>query len=381
MDKIGMDISWQRKVFSYLLSALFIFRNKRNKELPKPKNILIIDWAYLGDIITATPSIRFLQNSFPNAKISLLTSPDNKQYINDIPFVDEIFYKTNPLHLKRTTFLRQNIFTLISFLRQKQYDIAIELTGRLSNHFFLFFIKASFKIGEDPTDNFFLLDKKICSKPKHEIERNIDIIKLITDNKNFDNDLWNPVNTDDVKFIIDNYFENKIIQSPFAIIHFCASWKPRVWDLNKWKVVCEHLLSKKRIIIFIGSQQEKTIIDSFLKKLNNINCLNLAGKLTIRQVIALMQRAELFVGNDSGPMHLSAIAGLKGIVLFGPGDPIKWSYPIHRVIYKQMSCNPCPQIAYKQKCSKGFYSCKALEEIKAEEVIAECDKLMNVKHI
>jgi heptosyltransferase I len=102
----------------------------------------------------------------------------------------------------------------------------------------------------------------------------------------------------------------------------------------------------------------------------------MAGSLNIRQVIALMQNAELFIGNDSGPMHLAAVAGLKGVVLFGPSDPLRWAYQIHKVMFKPEKCSPCPQIAFKKKCAKGYITCQALEAITPIDVIEEYKKCL-----
>jgi ADP-heptose:LPS heptosyltransferase len=376
------EISWQRRIFSFFLSLIAIVKNNKTLEISSVNNILVSCWAYLGDIITATPAIRFLRTCFPEANITLLTSPENKEYISDFPYVDNIIFQKNPLHLKKSTFFKTNIFSVLSIFHNKKYDIAIELTGRIPNQLFLFFINAKYKIGEDPTNNFPVFTKRLCSSniQIHEIDRNIDIIKLITSGKKINKELWNPVTEDDVNFV-DKFIKQEKICSPFVIIHISASWSPKVWNANKWKDVCNDILSKGRMVLFIGSLNEYYSINNFCKNINGKGYLNISGKLTIGQVVALMQKAELFVGNDSGPMHLAAVAGLKGVVIFGPGDPVKWSYPIHRVIYKQISCNPCPQIPYKKRCSKGFHSCKALEEIKSEEVIAEYDKLTDVKHI
>jgi ADP-heptose:LPS heptosyltransferase len=370
-----MEISWQRKLFSFLLS--FLFHNKKSTEISQPNKILIIHWAYLGDIITAVPAIRLLRTSFPHIKIVLLTTPENKPYILDFPLVDEIIYLPYILRIKKTDLLKYNFFNSIRRLRKNQFDIAIELTGRIPNQLLLLLINARFKIGEDITNNFNFLNRKICSSKIHEIDRNIGIIKLLTQDSCYSKELWNPVKNEDVKYI-NSYINNKMITFPFLIVHFCASWKPKMWNLKKWKEVCDNLLAKNKMIVFIGSQHESKVIESFRNTLRGKNHLNLAGKLTIRQVLALMQFAEIFIGNDSGPMHLSAVAGLKGVVLFGPGNPLKWSYPIHKVIYKQISCSPCAQIHSKEKCHKGFKECKALQEIHPEEVIEECIKLIGI---
>ncbi|MBN1575684.1 MAG: hypothetical protein JW913_03980 [Chitinispirillaceae bacterium] len=76
--------------------------------------------------------------------------------------------------------------------------------------------------------------------------------------------------------------------------------------------------------MFIGSPKKKKSINSFCLTLHGIKLLNLSGELTTCQLLALMQRDEIFVGNDSGPMHNAAVASLNGVVQFGLGYSKKW---------------------------------------------------------
>lgn len=370
-----MEISWQRRFVSFLFSSTCIFK-KKLKTTSQVKKILILEWAYLGDIITASPSFELLRNEFPNAEITLVTSPSNKEYINENPALDNIIYLPNPLHFKRSTFLKSSLLKTIKVLRENKYCAAIELTGRLNNQFFMFFVKANVKVGEDPTGNFTYLHKRITSPSIHEVDRNIGVASLLFKSERKRSfPLWNPVKEIDHEFVNAILLNNKI-DAPFAVVHIKASWEPKQWGYAKWKETLIYLSKLCQSIVFIGSEAEREVIDVFIKNYMLNVGVNLAGMLKISETIALMQDAELFLGNDSGPMHMAAIAGLKGIVLFGPSDAEKWGYNIHRIVSMKPICSPCPQIPNKERCIKGLKECIGLSEIKAADVISEIEILL-----
>jgi ADP-heptose:LPS heptosyltransferase len=370
-----MEISWQRKILSYLLSLLFVVR-KKCENIPAAKKILIVHWAFLGDIITSVPAIRSLRMAFPNAKIVLLATPETKHYINNLPWVDEIIYQPYPMKSKLTDLFKYKIFRCIRSLRNQKFDLAIELTGRLPNQILLLLTKAQFNVGEDRTNNSYFLDRRITNKRMHEIDRNIEVVKLATGMKCTPTDLWNPATSEDHEFV-QSFLKRREIYLPFVIVHIVASWGPKQWSIEKWKKVIAYIISQKKAVILIGTAGEKEKIDQICESTNVMNCFNAAGCFNLSQMLALMTRGEGFIGTDSGPMHFAAIAKLKGVAIFGPGDPVKWGYPLHRVVFKQCSCSPCAQIPLANKCQKGFNECLALQQLEPVDVIQEIQALFN----
>jgi ADP-heptose:LPS heptosyltransferase len=84
--------------------------------------------------------------------------------------------------------------------------------------------------------------------------------------------------------------------------------------------------------------------------------VDLAGKTTLKGMAAVLERATLFVGNDSGPMHVAAAVGTKVVAVFGPGAPYKTAPYLApdrvRVVYASLPCSPCRQ-AFWRDCSPG----------------------------
>jgi len=109
--------------------------------------------------------------------------------------------------------------------------------------------------------------------------------------------------------------------------------------------------------------------------------LDLVGKAGIRVTMALLRRVALFVGNDSGIMHLAAAAGIPLVALFGPQSPARfgpWSERA-RYVYKGFPCSPCRQKFFTECDPSSRMKPPCVEAITVEEVIRECRTLLKVK--
>lgn len=370
------EISWQKIVVSAFMSSPFLLKAFQRKTIPNiVEKILVVQWDCLGDIITSTPALKALRIIYPDADIELLTSCRNASYLEGFPYVSSIVFIENPLHAGRSIDKPSFYFDHIRHLRQKEYDIIVELTGRLPNQIFLPFLKTKFAIGLDPAGTFFYLDKQVTTSHGHQIERDLNIIRLIGELKGKNFSLWNPVTEKD-RSSTDGLMEKfGISVNNYAIIHPTSSWKPKRWDARRWARVADAMMESNKRAVFIGIGEEQEHIKIIMDMMEYKDAISLVGNLNIRQVAALMEKAGLFIGNDSGPMHLAAAVGLKGVVLFGPGNPERWGYPeIHTIIHKKPECGPCPQFAFRDRCSKGFEVCKGLDDIPYDEVIEACKK-------
>jgi ADP-heptose:LPS heptosyltransferase len=126
-------------------------------------------------------------------------------------------------------------------------------------------------------------------------------------------------------------------------------------------------------VVLIGSQEEKALVAEVLREAGPVGAIDLSGRLPIRQLMALLSRAELMVGNDSGPAHIAAALGTRTVALFsGTNDAAEWS-PVGlrtRVVRKDVPCSPCGL----KVCTEFAHECMeslTLEEV--QEAVAACE--------
>lgn len=143
------------------------------------------------------------------------------------------------------------------------------------------------------------------------------------------------------------------------------------WFPERFAGVCRALVDKygAKVLIF-GSQQEHGITAE-IEGLSGVPIVNLAGKTTIRGLMALLKHCTLFITNDSGPMHIAAALGVPVVAIFGSTDPVKTG-PMgdnHIIIKKDVNCSPC----FKRTCPTDM---KCMELITEEDVMAGVERIL-----
>ena len=132
----------------------------------------------------------------------------------------------------------------------------------------------------------------------------------------------------------------------FALFHISARRELRKWPLENYLYIAEYLHKEKNLdIVFVGGPDEKADVNNAISKLT-FKAFSSAGQLSLAALAGLMKSAALFIGNESGPLHIAAIMKLPCIGLYGPGPQIVF-YPIgekSKFIHHVLPCNPCDQI-------------------------------------
>lgn len=363
----------------YYLSLRFLFRRPLVKN---PKKILTIQLDGIGDVLLSTPAIKELKNNFPNAKIDVLVADHSKEILILNPNIDKvIIYNSILLYKKYRSFkqLMKNL-SLISKLKGRNYDVIIDLRADIRSILVAWLIGGKNRISQDIRSGGFLLTHTVPYKGLvHEVERKLDIIKFIT-KREIENEpkletYWQKNDEQRIKKIL----ERKNIKN-FVIIHPLVPWKPREWPKERFAKVADWIIENKDLdIIFVGSKEEKEEINeiiSLMKTKKKQKAHNFASLVTIKQLAALIKKAKLFLGNDSGIMHIADAVEIPLIALFGPQDPRRYG-PISknsRVIYHKVPCSPCSQTKCKLEPS-------CMERIRLEEVIQVINSILKNQNV
>ena len=352
---------------SFLVNQLFY-----RKRLPPPsdiKKILVVKLDHIGDVLLATPVITNLRLYYPNAHITLLVGSWAKQVIEHNLHLDEILCYDAPFFCRsgrRTTL--KDAMQLLRRLKSERYDLVVELRGD-----FLTLTMAMLKGGKYRLDRSTqrVLNKlktvlKKC-KPEyseHEVEINLDVLSAgeipITSRKTFFN--VSPENQTWAK----GFFSKLGIDAlkPIAAIHPGSPVPLKRWPAERFAKFADILVEKKMQVLFLGVAAEKRLVEDIQVRMRR-NSVNIAGRTNLQQLGAVLQNCHLFIGNDSGPMHIAAAVGMRVIGLFGPGSPQRFG-PFGdncTAIRKKPDCPPC----MKEKCRLGEEGC--IVEISVEDVL------------
>jgi heptosyltransferase-3 len=135
-----------------------------------------------------------------------------------------------------------------------------------------------------------------------------------------------------------------LVDGAFVQVHPASRWRFKCWPAQKNAELVDRLAADGHRVVITAAPdpEELLLVDEILSKARS-RPLNLASKLSIKELGALAGRAALFVGVDSMPMHLAAAMGTPTVALFGPSGEAQWGpwNVAHRVVHSAHSCRPC----------------------------------------
>lgn len=363
----------------YSLKTIFFFCNcitfkKINKNDVKLlnagiKKILILRLDGLGDIVMSTPGFNAVRDIFPDANISLLASERSKELVEVMPAFNRIIYFNAPWFVKKQNGKINRTIAILKTLGKEKFDLIIDLRGDFRNNVFMYFCSAKYRLGLDITGCGFLLTHIIpVEYPQHLVDSSLSLIKFLDPGRagKYSPRLY--VTEEDRKNIEDILRNNAINYEKdlLIVIHPGANWYGRRWLPERYARVADLLIEKYNAkIIITGSKDDSDLVNDIINKMKN-PAVEIGRENSLREFIALLEKTHLFIGVDSGPMHMAAAMGVPVVALFGPAKPeaVGPYGDKHIVITKQekFNCSPCSQTI----CEKENDSC--LKAIGVEDV-------------
>ncbi|WP_305863744.1 glycosyltransferase family 9 protein [Aliarcobacter butzleri] len=310
------------------------------------KEIFIEIPSWLGDAIMATPAIENLIKTYPDAQITLLGSFVSTQAFQGYPNIKKVIIDDT----KKSGNRYKNLISLAKSIGR--VDLAISFRRSISSKFMMFFIKAKKKFNY----------RRLTKKEIHLCIRYNDFVNKVLNLKNEVGDLK-------LYFKPFNYDKPTLGINPGATYGSAKRWYPEEFA----KIAIE--MSKKYDIVIFGGPSETNIakdIENELVSKGITNYQNLAGKTTIPELIEKIAGLDLFITNDSGPMHIAAAYKVKTIAIFGPTkftETNQWNNPNGEIVTKDLDCAPC----MKRVCPLKHHNC--MKNITAADVLNVIVKL------
>lgn len=332
-----------------------------------PKNILVIDLRYIGDCIFMIPLIRNLKANFPNARISALVNEGGDSLLRLIPEVFEV------ITVKRREIKGKwgaiKFLHLLKDIRRRNFDVAIVVPQSDRPTIIAFASGAKIRIGyiSDSWWRNRLLTHKIkydSNNNPHLIEYNLQIISDLS-LKIYDRGLSIKVPEENIKAIAKRYAIPETRDKQSIIIHPGARGFLRQWGADNFAEVINAFSEKYRIYL-IGGHSEDNIIKEIYHKLIRPPHIT-STELNLIEFASLCSLSDLFIGNDSAPIHIAAATGMFVIGLYGPTLP-KFCKPwTERSLLFDISSLPCRQCEQDKCLSPIIKAC--IDVIKPEQVI------------
>jgi len=314
--------------------------------LPKdfiPKRILVVKLDHLGDVLLATPVFSNLSRAYPDAELHALTGAWSRVVLEKHPDVNKVLEYNSPAFCRTglPTSLKQT-FQLYRALRHQKYDLMVELRNDWRIICFSLLRVAPKRIDRATLQ---VANKLGFARFTgiHETTRNLDVLNKAGIPTPIKTTTFS-ITTEDKKWASNFLTAHQIDQKrPLIAIHPGSPIPLKRWMPERYAELADWLIARKQAkILFVGVADEMPIITK-IQQLMRAESINIAGKTTLTQLASILHISNVFIGNDSGPMHLAAAVGTPTIGLYGPGDPTRFR-PVGikcQIIQRKQDCPPC----------------------------------------
>lgn len=344
---------------------------QRRRHTNDVRKILVIKFFGMGSIILITPALSLIKKEFPGAKLSFLSFQTNRELLERIPMIDEILIVDRSSF---ASFLRSTV-SVVSTLVRTHSDVVFDmeffskystlLSGLSQAH-----IRVGFAL---PTvwRSLIVTHQVPLDKTRHVINSFCALIQAVTELRQKPPAIVPPLITDSdhdsllAKYPLDG-------RSLITInVNSGDTFLERRWQGNRFASLVSRLSKENDCLFcFIGHAEESTYVRNIILEVDcEDRCVDTSGHLTIPELGALLQRSDLLISNDSGPLHLAASLGTPVIGLYGPESPDFYgaNYAEGSIVYKRITCSPCMNV-YSAKEFRCPYDARCMREISVEDV-------------
>ena len=330
----------------------------------KPKRILIIQTAFIGDVILATPLIKNLRKTFPDSFISFLLIPEAKNVLQNNPNLNEIL-----VYDKRRNRGIGGLLKMVRIIKERQFDLAMIPHRSLRSALLAYLSGIPERFGFDRSAGSFLFTNKVVYRTDvHEVDRNISLLSNFTPDLTDRSPELFP-SSEDFSSVRRLLSDSGIGEGDrIACIAPGSVWATKRWLPEGFAEVGDLLLRRTGVkVVFLGSKEDSALCERIADLMAKRPAI-LAGKVSLLQSAAAVSLCRVILSNDSAPVHMASAMKIPAVAIFGSTIPQFGFGPYgvdHVIIQKEMKCRPCG-IHGKRKCPEKHFRC--MGKISAEEV-------------
>lgn len=337
-------------------------------QLPPEARILVVKLATIGDLLLATPALKALRESYPRARIDLLITPSSAGILDDWDVIDQVIVLDKYLfdHPKQLLARPSNLFKLrplLRALREGNYDAVIlmhHLTlffGRRKHQALMLATGARYLVGLDNGHGWFL-NVRVPDRgfgAMHEAEYCLALAEAIggrTQQKWLTMPLREEHHLQARQLIFGTENASAQAMHPLIAMHPGSGGysSARRWPPERFAQLANTLYQEVGgQLLLVGGPEERALHTHIMDLLHpDIPALSLAGKSTLQVTAAALELADLFIGNDAGPMHIATAMGTPTVAIFGLSNWQAWGpYTGNKagqkaiVVKQDLPCMPC----------------------------------------
>ena len=324
-------------------------------DLKNVKKILVIKMRHHGDVLLTSPVFSFLNKSLPSVQVDAYIYKDTLPMLEGHPGISK-FHTYDRGWKKRSLFSRlKKEITILLQIKKEKYDLVINLTEGDRGALVALVSQSPYKIGFDRGGKRVFGRKKVYTHtvkntptPRHTVEKQLDALRCIG--------LFPKQEERDLFFHIpeqSNAHVKELLkgEEDYIVIHPVSRWRFKCLPPQAIGTLASELVSQgKKVVLTSGPDREERDMIEAIRKFCPEEVIDLGGKTSLKDLGALIGKAELLICVDSVPLHMASALKTPVVALFGPTSELNWGpwmHPKAVVVTRNMPCRPC----FKDGCA------------------------------
>lgn len=343
------------------------------------EKILVVQTSFLGDVVLTTPLLSEIKRRLPEAELAILCTPQAKSLLEGNPDLDEIIVDDK----KGGGRGWRGFWRKAKELRSRSFTMALSPHKSFRTALLLFLAGIPCRIGFRQSAGWFFYHRRVDRDPaRHDVERNLSILKALgISPEECRKDLRveaAPRSRENVEQI----FHSLGVERNGLIfgLNPGSVWATKRWSAQGYAELMGRLKQRYggKFLLF-GSPEDGEIIAGIQQLSGNLG-VNLAGKIGLKELPCALEWCNVFITNDSGPMHVAVARGVPVVAVFCATTASLGFYPYSSravVVEKELPCRPCSSHGGR-RCPLGTEDCIRL--IRAEDVLHGVERLLDASH-
>ncbi len=375
--------------------GFFLWLSKQGKEQPPltpatfaPQRILVIRLDLIGDLVMSLTLVRLLRRTYPDAEIDLLALPSSTPIAAADPDLAHVItYNPNVWRRPKALLQTQHWHEALALYRRlhaRRYDLAVSVFGAWAGVLaVLSGAPRRLGFGRESYPGF-MTDSVAgwhwtAGEHKHEVDYCLALAQAAGATVSAEDRIPHLTVTPQAHQEIEQLLRQEEMQ-PDALLIACHvssnNGQSKRWPIPYWATLMDRLIHEQHAtVVLTGAVEDVPFIKRITERMHG-RVINLAGKTSLLQLAALLQRASLLITGDSGPMHIAAAVGTPLIAIHGPTDPAL-SGPVSphaTVLRSDIWCSPCYQAEGPADCR--FHTTQCMKDITPAQVFAVVQEKM-----
>ena len=337
-------------------------------EQPHLQNILVVRTDRIGDIILTLPTVEALKSNFPEAHVAMMVRSYTDGLVEGIAdvFLYDRAGKTKPF------------FLMLSELRRARFDTVVIAYPRFRIALLLWIAGIPVRVGTGYRWYSFFFNKRVYEHrktvEKHEAEYNLSLLKVLGCEIPSKPEVHlviseqNKKAADDVRKMLGISDANRL-----ALLHPGSGGSARDWNPKRFAQLASELVKRGFCVVITGGREEGELVHSVAQNAGE-GVIPFVSNLSLKEFAALIQTAQLFVANSTGPLHIAAAVGTSVVGFYPPVrvmSPKRWGPLTDKKVIFVPDPMRCP------RCKGGeCQGNECMEQIEVEQVVKAIERLV-----